>query len=207
MTKAEIISFVQNNLKKVDKTNKYHDTVVEKAITLAFNQGYGDIFDEDPRLLDNYTRTYGAGGTPINITLNGTTGFYESTLPSPYVPFNDKHSGVRHVATVGVTDFKFFPILKREFELLPNTLTGELNANDPRGFYVVRGGTLEYFGVTVGVATAGCRMDLVIPFEEYAADDPVLIPFTKDIQLVTAVIEVMRTMPQVDLKDNNADIE
>ena len=59
MTKAEIISFVWNNLKKVDKTNKYHRIVIEKAVTIAFNQGYSDIFDQDPRLLDNYTVTHG----------------------------------------------------------------------------------------------------------------------------------------------------
>ena len=40
MTKAEIISFVSNNLLKIDKTNKYHHNVLEKAITMAFNQGY-----------------------------------------------------------------------------------------------------------------------------------------------------------------------
>ena len=146
MTKAEIISFVKNHLRKVDKTNKYHDRVIEKAITLAFNQGYSNIFDENPRVLDNYTKTFGASGTPIAITLNGDTGFYESTLPSVYVPFNDKHSGVRHVATPAISTFKFFPAMKREFELLSNTLVGELNAGDPIGYYVVRGGTLEFFG-------------------------------------------------------------
>lgn len=207
MTKVEIISFVQNNLRKVDKTNKYHDIVVEKAITLAFNQGYSDVFDQDPRLLDNYTKTYGAGGTPIAITQNSETGFYESVLPSIYVPFKDKHSGVRHVATVGVTDFKFFPARKQEFELLPETLVGELSTGDPIGYYVVRGATLEYFGVTAAVASAGCRMDLVIPFDQYAADDQVLIPFAKDAQLVGLVIAQLREMPAVDLKDNNADTE
>lgn len=207
MTKAEIISFVSNNLKKVDKTNKYHPVVLEKAITLAFNQGYSDMYDQDPRYLDNYTKTFGAGGTPISITLNAVTGIYESTLPSVYVPFNDKHSGVRHVATIGVTDFKFFPVLKREFENLPNSLVGELNASDPIGFYVVRGATLEYFGVTTAVASAGCRMDIVVPFEEYADDDDVLIPFAKDAQLTGVVIAQLREMPSVDLKDNNADTE
>jgi len=205
MTKAEIISFVQNNLRKVDKTNKYHDRVVEKAITLAFNQGYGNIFDEDPRILDNYTKTYGAGGTPIAITENAETGIFESILPSIYVPFRDKHSGVRHVATVGVTDFKFFPLRKQEFEILPSTLVGELNTGDPIGFYVVRGGTLEYFGITGAVASAGCRMDIVIPFDQYASGDDVLIPFAKDFDLISVVIAALRGMPAVDLNDDNAD--
>ena len=207
MTKAEIISFVQNKLKKIDKTNKYHDVVVEKAITLAFNEGYSTIFDQDPRLLDNYTKTFGGAGTPIAIAENSDTGIYESTLPSIYVPFRDKHSGVRHVATVAVSDFKFFPASKKEFEILPNTLAGELNPNDPIGYYVVRSATLEYFGVTSAIASAGCRMDIVIPFDQYADTDQVLIPFAKDMQLVTLVTESLKDIPPVDLEDNNADTQ
>ena len=71
MTKAEIISFVANNLKKIDKTNKYHPIVLEKAITLAFNQGYGDVFDQDPRLLDNFTKTYNT----VAVAADGTIYF------------------------------------------------------------------------------------------------------------------------------------
>jgi len=206
MTKAEIVSFVSNNLKKVDKTNKYHARVIESAITLAFNQGYSDIFDKDPRLLDNYTKTYGGGGTPIAITADANTSIYTSTLPEQYVPFRDKNSGVRSVATVAQSAFKLYPMAKREFEIFPNTLSGELNANDPRGYYTVRSNTLEYFGVA-SVAAAGVRMDIVIPFDKYASTDVVLIPFGKDMQLITAVIEVLRSMPAVDLKDNNADTQ
>ena len=208
MTKAEIISYVKNNLKKIDKTNKYHDIVLEKAITLAFNQGYGDVYDQDPRLLDNYTKTYGGSGTPIAITANGNTGIYESTIPEVYVPFKDKHSGIRHIATIARSNTKFFPVSKKEFELLPNTYTGELseNASNIRCYYVVRGSTIEYH-IPTAIASAGVRIDMVIPFDKYASTDMVLIPFAKDMQLVSAVIEAMRTIPAVDLKDNNSDMQ
>jgi hypothetical protein len=206
MTKAEIISFVANNLKKVDKTNKYHPVVIEKAITLAFNQGYSEIFDKDPRLLDNYTKTYGGDGTAIAIAANANTSIYESAIPEEYVPFRDKNSGIRNIATETQSVFKFYPASKREFEILPNTLVGELNANDTRGYYTVRSETIEYYGVA-SVAAAGVRMDIVIPFDKYASADVILIPFAKDKQLIDMVIETMRGMPQVDLKDNNADTE
>jgi hypothetical protein len=206
MTKAEIISFVANNLKKVDKTNKYHPVVIEKAITLAFNQGYSEIFDKDPRLLDNYTKTYGGAGTTIAIAANANTDIYESAIPEEYVPFRDKNSGIRNIATETQSVFKFYPASKREFEILPNTLVGELNANDTRGYYTVRSETIEYYGVA-SVAAAGVRMDIVIPFDKYASADVILIPFAKDKQLIDMVIETMRGMPQVDLKDNNADTE
>jgi len=213
MTKAEIISFVQNNLRKIDKTNKYHPVVLEKAITIAFNQGYGEIFDADPRLLDNYTRTYGASGTPIAITADANTGIYTSTLPEEYVPFSDKNSGVRHIATEAISASKFFPVAKREFEILSNTLAGELSGEAPsvddytdeRCYYVVRDTTVEYH-ITATTASNGVRMDIVIPFDKYLGDDVVIIPFAKDAQLISTVIDMLRAIPPVDLKDNNADI-
>ena len=203
MTKAEIISFVKNELGKVDKTNKYHPVVIEKAITLAFNQGYNDVFDQDPRLLDNYTVTY----PTVAIAADGTTAILESTLPAEYVPFKDKNSGVRNIATIQQSDVKFFPASKREFEILPNTLIGELNTADEIAYYVVRKGTVEYYGVPATIVSAGVRMDIVIPFDNYAADDTVIIPFGKDIQLIMAIIEVLRSTPNIDLIDNNTDTE
>jgi len=213
MTKAEIISFVRNNLKKVDKTNKYHPVVVEKAITMAFNQGYSDIFDKDPRELDNYTRTYGGSGSPLTVTANPNTGIYETTLPVPYIPFSDKNSGIRNVATPTVTTTKFYPVTKREFEILAGTMAGELAGSSIGGaydhvrcYYVVRLDKVEYF-VPSTVASNGVRMDIVIPFDQYSSDDVVNIPYAKDMQLMAAVIELLRTVPPVDLKDNNADTE
>ncbi len=203
MTKAEIISFVKNELGKVDKTNKYHPVVIEKAITMAFNQGYSDIFDKDRRLLDNYTVTYHT----VAIAAAATTAILTSTLPAKYVPFADKNSGVRNIATIQQSAVKFYPASKREFEMIPNTLVGELNTNDERAYYVVRKDTVEYYGVPASVVSAGVRMDIVIPFDNYASDDNVIIPFGKDMQLIPAVIEILRSTPKVDLKDDNKDIE
>lgn len=207
MTKAQIISFVSNNLKKIDKTNKYHPVVIEKAITMAFNQGYNTVFEKDPRLLDNYTVTYGGGGTPIAIAADANTSILESSLPEEYVPFKDKNSGVRNIATVIQSNVKFFPMSKREFEILPNTLIGELNVADEIAYYVVRKDTIEYYGVPAAVVSAGVRMDIVIPFDAYDADDDVIIPFGQDMMLIPAVIEMMRTIPMVDIKDNNTDTQ
>ena len=207
MTKAEIISFVKNNLIKIDKTNKYHPAVIEKAITLAFNQGYNDVFDKDPRQLDNYTVTYGGAGTPVAISLNAHTSIYSSTIPVEYVPFKDKNSGVRNIATEVQSSTKFYPVSKKEFEILPNTLIGEMNTNDPRVYYVVRNGSIEYYGLPAAVMLNGVRMDIVQPFDAYSDTDNIIIPFGKDVQLVGAVVEILRSIPAVDLKDDNADTE
>ena len=102
---------------------------------------------------------------------------------------------------------KFYPVSKREFEIIPNTLVGELNTADPRAYYVVRKGTVEYYGVPAATVSVGVRMDIVIPFDNYAAGDDVIIPFGKDLQLISVIIEVLRSTPKVDLIDNNADTE
>lgn len=207
MTKAEIISYVSNNLKKIDKTNKYHDVVLEKAITLAFNQGYSEIYDQDPRLLDNYTTVYGGSGTPISVASHPNTSIYEATLPGPYVPFRDKNSGVRKVVSFAANAPKCYPITRHEFDIIANTLVGEMNnSNDPRIYYVVRGGVLQFYGINA-YAASGVMIDMVIPFDQYSSTDQVIIPFAKDMQLVGVVIEALRTMPGVDLTDNNADTE
>ena len=202
MTKAEIISFVWNNLQKVDKTNKYHRVVIEKAITIAFNQGYTDIFDRDPRLLDNYTVSYGASGS-ITPAANATTGILEATLPVEYVPFPDKASGVRKVIpeNYGSIPDRFYPMNKQELVMAGSTLYGEI---DDRWGYVVRKDILQLYKPS-GAATFEIRIDIVQPFDAYSSSDTVIIPFGKDAQLLTAVIEILRTIPPVDLQDNNAD--
>lgn len=203
MTKSEITSFVWNNLKKIDKTNKYHPIVLEKGITFAFNQGYNDIFEKDPRLLDNYTIGYGRIGSELIPTVNSTTELYEVTLPTSYVPFPDKASGVRKVypqLKATYPNHRFYPMSRHEINVAPDTAFGEI---DTRFGYCVRKDTLEFWGTVDFNVT----IDIVVPFDEYAATDSVIIPFGKDMQLVYAVIEAMRTMPPVDLKDNNADTQ
>lgn len=200
MTKSDVTDFILHNLQKIDKTNKYHRVIIDEAITMAFNQAYGDVFERDPRLLNNYTVTYGTTGTPITTALNsdGST-IYEAALPVAYVPFSDKSSGVRNVFTLAKSSTKFYPMSKYELDIADNTLMGEI---DDRIGYVVRPEVLEFYGMTGAVSI---RIDIVQPFNFYGSSDTIIIPFAKDAQLVGAVIEALRTIPPVDLKDNNSD--
>ncbi len=140
------------------------------------------------------------GSRPIdsNSNFDGST-IYEATLPVEYVPFNDKASGVRHVFTLAKSSTKFYPMTKYELDIADNTLTGEI---DDRLGYVVRPTVIEFHGMTGAVSV---RIDVVQPFDAYSSSDTVIIPFGKDAQLLTAVIEILRTIPPVDLQDNNAD--
>jgi len=200
MTKAEIISFVRNNLRKIDQTAKYHRVVVEKAITLAFVQGYGDVFERDPRLLDNFTVTYGISPA-VTTSLDSTMNIYKATLPVQFVPFKDKASGVRNVFTQAKSTTKFYPMSKYELDIADNTMFGEI---DDRIGYCVHGTQLLFYRMT-GVTNV--RIDVVQQFDEYDDDDEVMIPFAKDMQLVTAVIELLRGIQPVDTMDDNSDMK
>lgn len=204
MTKAEIISFVKNSLKKIDETMQYHPVVIEKAITMAFNNGFSDVFMVNPQELDEYTKSYGdTAGTNITATLNSVTGLYESTIPQVYVPIPDKASGVRHVFTLAYGTTKFYPMTKSELDMATSTLFGELKGSGYRIGYCVRGTKVEFYGMTSTIATAGVRMDLLIPFDKYSKTDEIKIPFSQDHKLIQAVIESLRAVPVPDLKDDN----
>lgn len=200
MTKREITSFVWNNLQKFDKTNKYHPVVIEMAITLAFNQGYTEVFEKDPRRLDNFTVSYGETGDTLLTELNADGNLmYEVLLPVSYVPLNDKASGVRHVFTLAKSSTKFYPMYKYELDIADNTLMGEI---DNRIGYCVRQTKLEFYRMT-GVTSI--RIDVVQPFTSYNATDDINIPFGNDQKLMDMVIEKLRGLPLVDLKDDNSD--
>lgn len=200
MKKEEITSFVYNNLLKIDKTNKYHINVIEKAITIAFTQAYTDVFERDPRLLDNYTITYGKTGDTLLTELDGDgSTMYVATIPVTYVPFNDKASAVRHIFTLAKSDTKFYPMSKYEMDIASNTLFGE---TDDRIGYTVRQTMIEFYNMS---AITSIRIDIVQQFDQYDAAEDINMPFGNGQSLVDAVIERLRGIPPVDLTDNNSD--
>ena len=200
MTKEDITSLVYNHLLKVDKTNKYHINVIEKAVTVAFTQAYTEVFERNPRLLDNYTVTYGKTGDTLETAVDGDgSGMYVATIPVTYVPFNDKASAVRHIFTLAKSDTKFYPMSKYEADIADNTLFGE---TDDRIGYVVRQTTIEFYGMT---AITSIRIDIVQDFDQYEATDDINMPFGNEQSLIDAVVERLRGIPPVDLTDNNSD--
>ena len=202
MTKAELRSRVKNALIRIDKTAKYHNNVVDRAIESVINQVYGDLFKNNPGDLDDYTITVGDGGTPIAVSQNANSLIYYSTLPNVIAPINDKASGVRHIYTVEEGETTFVPMSKREIDLAPNTYFGTLS--DKIG-YAVRRDRVEYYGMTIAIATAGVRMDLLIPFTEFDEDDIIMLPFGQDAKIEELVLVFLRAIQDVDLADDNRD--
>ena len=205
MTKAEIRSLIKNYLPKHDKTNKYHSEVIDATIERAFNQAFSDIFFKRPMELDNYTVELGGSGTAITVSTDANTAVEYSDLTVAYVPLPDKASGVRHVYTEETGGTGFFPMSGTEFDLMGR---GVLSANvTNRIGYVVRPTRIEYYGMDATTKAAGVRVQVLQLFREYSDSDVVNMPFSRDVDLIQAVLTLLGVVPPVDLKDDNAEVK
>lgn len=205
MIKSEIRSLVYNALPRIDKTAKYHDRVIDANIEKVLNEMYLEMFALSPHSLQRFIVRYGTT-TAITVLLDGTTGVYYSNLPAAIVPVPDKASGVRRVSTMAQGEMMFYPMDRREHDLIRSG-TYFATANNLIG-YSVNQTRVEYYDMTAAVITAGVIMDLLIPFSVYADTDTVLIPELRDKNgddLLTRVLKVMGVIQPIDLKDDNSE--
>jgi hypothetical protein len=206
MVKAEIRSLISNELPKFDKTGKYHPRFVDAAIEKVISGMYNDVFKADPLALQRYTKGFGYT-TPLVVSLEATTGLYYTTLPAAIVPFSDKSSGVRRISTPIQGGFNFFPMDSREMDFISGSNIDLVTAKIG---YVVTPTRVEFYKMSTSVMTSGVRMDLIIPFSNYADTDVVLIPEETDAQgqtFIDKVLKILGVVQKVDLLDNNSDVE
>lgn len=204
MIKRELLSLCRNILPREDKTSKYHEEVIAAAIGVVYANMLNDIYNENPKELDNYTVTYGVG-TALTVIEEAATGIHYTTLPIAYIPFRDKASGVRRVDALLQGGLKFYPMDSREADLALNGSMFYQAAN--KIGYVVKRTRVEYFNMTAAVETSGVRMDIVPEFTALGEDDVVKIPQGKERELIAGALELLGVIPPVDLRDNNADIK
>jgi hypothetical protein len=205
MVKAEIRSLIKNLLHKYSEGSEYHNEVVDRAIEKVISQLYTETFLREPLSLQRYCKRFGTV-TPIVVSYDASAEIYYSNYPTGVmpVPMPDKASGVRRITTVAQGGLTFLPMDQREMELVGSgSYYGSVT--DKIG-YVVTQDRIEYYGMTVAIATAGVRMDVLCPFSDYADTDQVLIPempsasgdtFT---DMVLKILSVIR--PQETVDDN-----
>ena len=208
MIKSELRSAVLNSLLKWDSTAKYHPRFLDAVIEKTRNEVLTELWSVDPNALQRFTKGYGYT-TALAVGNEASTGIYYTTLPQNIVPFPDKASGVRRVATATQTSIKFYPMDQREWDLV---LGGSYtNYVKNRIGYIVTPTRVEFYGMTGAVSGAGVRMDLIIPFSEYTDTDVVLIPEhvnNEGLGLIDrCVAKLMQVPTKVDQSDDNKDIE
>lgn len=194
MTKAEIISFYKNSVLKPDKTSRYHDRVIEYAVSMAYEQILHDTYLKDPVNVDEYVVTK----TGL-VAHDGTRDYID--VPASYIKLPGKASGVRGVRTTG---HAFFPMTLMEYE----------QASD---FDIWEAGTA--IGYAVGqdkiylhnlpsdwqYVSDNIDIDIVQSFEEYALTDEVTMPYGQSAKMMELVLNYLRVIPPEQLLNNNAD--
>jgi len=207
MIKSEIRSTVKNRLTRFDKTAKFHDRVLDAEIESVLSQMYNEVFRMNPLSLQRFTKGYGYT-TPLTIVPESSSSIEYTTLPENIVVFPDRASGVRRVAPNKQTGMGFFPMDQREWDLALNGLF--VNSVKDRVGYIVTPTRVEYYGMTAAIRASGVRMDLIIPFSEYADTDVVLYPehtLEDGSGFFDRIVARLQNKPIVDLLDNNKDNE
>jgi len=207
MIKEEIRSLIRGELPKLDKTNKFHARFIDAAIEKVLGEMYTDEFKKSPHALQRYTKGFGYT-TAIPIAYEASTGIYYVSYPTgiSIVPFPDKASGVRRISTMIQGGLTFFPMDAREVDLVRSG--GNVSTVNTKIGYIVLPTRIEFYNMTTAVLNDGCRMDLIIPFSNYADTDVVLIPeeVDKGGQTFTdRVLKILGVIQPIDLKDDNAD--
>jgi len=211
MTKAQLRSIIQNLLKKIDKTKKYHDVVVDHAIEHVMNQVFYDVFLQRPQELEEYCTEVG-----IDVATGPVPDEYYLSLDGyNYVPMPDKASGIRSIRLPAVSrgtypKIKFYPMSETEYDLLKNSQAYNVISNTDiehlRIGYVVRRTQIDLFNYpTAFGASDTLQVRILRPFTDYSDSDIVHMPHGKDIDIMRMVLEFFGIVPPVDLKDDNKD--
>jgi len=207
MRKDEIRSVIRNRLPQLDKTAKFHPRFLDAVIEDVYHEMLEEVFRMSPHSLQRYTKEYGFD-TALAVEWEATTESWYTTLPEYVYTLPDKASGVRRVATKTQTSIKFYPIDYREADLLAygsyaNTVKDQIG-------YLVTPLRVQYYGNIGDVADDGVRMNLLIPFSEYADSD--IVPYPPHVLedgrgFFDRIVDKLIAKPAVDLIDNNKDKE
>ena len=206
MIKSEFRSLVMGHLDKINEAVKYHHRFVDAAIEKGLNEFYNVIFLRNPLELQRYTYSLGYT-TAIPVALEAPTGLYYSNFPTgyTYVPFPDKASGVRRVSTPSQGGTLFHPMDTRELDLVSHghyvdSVTGVIG-------YVVRRTRVEYYNITAAVIASGVRMDVVIPFSQYADTEFVPLPELTGNEgqgLIERIVSTLSGVRPIELNENKS---
>ena len=205
MIKSEIRSVVLNALQRYDKVSAYHPRVIDANCEAILNQMYNEVFQMSPLSLQRFTKGYGYT-TALDIDTEESTGIYYTTLPENIVYIPDRASGVRRVAPATQTGIGFYPMDQREWDLVMGG--SYVNYVKDKIGYIVTPARVEYYGMTGAIITSGVRMDILIPFSEYADTDTVLYPehVTREgMGFIDRVVQRFIDKPPTDLLDDNAE--
>jgi hypothetical protein len=203
MRKEYIRSLTKNILKSVDKTNKYHDNLIDHAIETALNSFYYQVHAQTPRALGQYTKRYAAQDL-----VTGTAGRYAYTLTVNLVTLPDKRGGVRSIIDDSDNDVYFAPITDQELALMEESQADALTTTTPIVvYYVVRPGIIEFKNMSAAMLYHKMTFDFLVAFTDLLDADDIPLPYGKHLEIIRSALEMLGVVPPKDLLDNNSDVK
>ena len=183
MTKNEWISYIQNHLRKIDETNKYHDTVVEKTIDTVYSQLFSEAYARDKKGAWKYVRDY---TETLSTTVDFTSGYSLSNTPV-MLPrlngglFNVKFTVVYSTTFTGASSYDEGTLLTG-IDLTPVTdILGDI-----AGDSLVITNSTHYNGTTAIGEAAGSSTYITSP---YVATDTGTVTYTQSSPLQIALTD------------------
>lgn len=209
MRKDELRSTIWNNLPKYEELERFHPRVIDAYIEKALAEYYNLVYLRNPLELQRYTREFGYT-VPIAVAYEAATHLYYSLYPTGYsiIPIPDKASGVRRISTIVQGGLTFVPMDARELDLVQSG--NYVNVVTDKIGYVVTRLRIEYYNITAAVIASGVRIDLLIPFSQYADDDVILVPEIVNDEgkgLVDRVLQMFEKTPPAELVENTKTVE
>lgn len=196
MTKIEIIELVQHRAAGGDMTadllGKFHENVVEKALTGIINQVLFDLFRTNNSALD-----YFAKGYSVNVSHDTAGDLYYITLPKNVVQLPN-NSGVRMVTPRKGQDYSI-PIVPAQAQ---DTIEGlEVGLIDNKAYGFIEQNKVYFRNFDKSMTSLYVK--IIIPFEEYADTDEVMIPGERLPQILDYCHGFLLNVPPEDVRNDN----
>ena len=207
MTKSEIVELVKGWLSSesttMDMMHRVDKRRLELYIDAAFRDVIFEVYKTNTQGLSLYARTYDG----IAVSQDATTDTYTATLPKPVLQLPGVAQGIRRISIEDETTLDFVPLEADEFENFSMLDTGNAIICDSIGYCLKNNLLVEFFNFPDSRSGDLLRMDIIIPFSEYGDSEDVPLPSGQNMNLITAVVNLLTGRPTVDLLNNNAEAE
>lgn len=197
MTKEQYIELIKGRLTSAnanpDLTEKYHEARIELFINMAFNDIIYQVFVNNLDEKDLYVRTY-----TVDVNVDENCKQYSIDLPVNILQLPN-NSGIHKISPVG-ENWSFNPITQ-----LSEDVFSELEVNKvcktPSYYFNTKKVFFQYYDWK-NQHIKQVRLDVVLPFEEYADDDQVVIPAGKEAIVFDNVFQMMANQLTADHTNN-----
>jgi hypothetical protein len=202
MTKEQFIELIKGKLtggnSNPDLSEKYHEGRIELFIGLAFNDVIYQVFARNLDDKDLYVRAFTA-----DVILDEQFDQYYAVLPAKVIQLPN-NSGIHKVSPVK-ENWSFVPINQLSEEIF-SELEVHNACKEPSYYFSAEKIFFQYYDWK-NKHLKKVRLDIIIPFEEYADTDTVVVPAGKESAIIDNVFKMMSEQLPVDHTNNLNDTQ